>query len=411
MKPRYILLYFILMLCGYSSVAQGPLEFIENKGQWGKWLKYKVSTPSGDVCLENDGLRYILSDLDNNYKMDFYHHGQTKIKPILKFHAYKVTFLGASLPKMSGDKPEKVYYNYFLGKDSTKWKSGIHPYRDVNYSNVYNGVDMHFSSDKGNMIYEFIVHPRGDAAQVKLQFDGQDNLQITNNNLMISTSVGQVTEMKPYAYQFINNEKIEVPCEYSLEGNVLSYSFPNGYDHSAILIIDPVVVLCTLTGSTADNWGYTATYDEAGNFYAGGLVNCLSYGGSFPVSPGAFQITFAGGYNPTTFPLEDSSYACDISIIKYDATLTSRIYATYLGGSGNERPHSMIVDPAGDLIVAGRSRSLDYPVTAGCVQSVNNGGWDIVVTKFKTDFKAVAYILLVQPLLVPLIWVATVMTV
>jgi len=388
MKPRYILLYFILMLCGYSSVAQGPLEFIENKGQWGKWLNYKIATPSGDVLLENDGIRYVLSDHDNNYKMDYYHHGQTKVKPILNFHCYKVTFVGASTPKMSGERPQKNYYNYFVGNDSSCWRAGIHPYRDVNYTNVYNGIDMHFSSDKGNLIYEFIVHPEGNASQVSLKFEGQDQIQLRNGELIISTSVGQVSEMKPVAYQFINDNRVEVACNYHLEGNVLTYDFPGGYDHSHVLIIDPVVVLCTLTGSTADNWGYTATYDEAGNFYAGGMVNCLSYagGGHFPVSPGAFQVTFGGGFGSSGDI--DSTYACDISIIKYDPTLTHRIYATYLGGSGNERPHSLIVDPSGDLIVAGRTRSIDYPVTPGCVQATNGGGWDIVVTKFNPDCTA-----------------------
>ena len=388
MTLRYFLLYFFIIRFAYVASAQAPVEFIENKGQWGNWFKYKAATPSGDVCLKKNGIRYILSDVDNNYKMDYYHHGHTKIRPVLKFHEYEVTFLGADIPEISGERPQKIYYNYFLGNDSSLWKTGIHPYRDINYNNLYSGIDMHFSSDKGNIVYEFIVHPDADAGQVKLKFEGQDHLEIKNNDLIISTSVGQVTELKPYAYQFINGSQVVVPCIYSLKGNVLSYSFPDDYNHSSVLIIDPVVVLCTLTGSTADNWGYTATFDEAGNFYAGGIVNALSYvgGGHFPVTPGAFQVTFGGGYGSALN--EDSTYACDISIIKYDPTLTTRIYATYLGGSGNERPHSMIVDPAGDLIVAGRTLSIDYPVTGGCYQGANGGGWDIVVTKFNTTCTA-----------------------
>lgn len=381
MRARFLYLYCILSLLSLKIFAQTPLEFIENRGQWGDWFKYRIMTQAGDVCLENDGFRYILSDYDNNYKMDFYHHGQTTVKPLLKFHCYKVTFEGAGKPQITGERPQKVYYNYYYGSDTARWKTGIHPCRSVNYGNLYEGIDMNVFSDKGNLEYEFIVQPNADPLQVKMRFDGQDDIRIKEKNLVISTTAGQVTEMKPYAFQYINDNKVEVPCEYKLRGNVLTYSFPDGYDHSQRLVIDPVVVLCTLTGSTADNWGFSATYDDQGNFYAGGLVNCWQYGGSFPVSPGAFQVTFGGGYG-TAGPSTGYAYAADISIIKYDATLHSRVYATYLGGSGNDHVHSMIVDPAGELIIAGRTRSQNYPVVPGSYQTTNAGGWDIVVTKF-----------------------------
>lgn len=384
MRPRYILLYCLLALFAKSSHAQGPVEFIENQGQWGSWFKYKAATYGGDVLLEQDGFRYVLGDPDNSFKMDYYHHGQTTEKPILKFHCYKVTFEGAQIPDIQGERPQKMYYNYFLGNDPSKWKSEIHPYRAINYKHLYNGVDMHITSSKGNIEYEFMVQPNADASQVKLKFQGQDGLKIKNHSLVISTSIGQITEMRPVAYQYINDERVEVPCEYRLKDNTLSFSFPDGYDHTHSLVIDPVVVFCTLTGSTADNWGFTATYDNAGNFYAGGLVNNFAFAGtSFPVSPGAFQVTFGGGntyVDPSTGQLW--AYAADISIIKYDPTLVNRIYATYLGGIGNDHAHSMVVDPAGNLAIAGRTRSINYPVTGGAFQSSLNGGWDIVVTKF-----------------------------
>ncbi len=381
MKPRCILFYCVLLLAAIRSSGQ-PVEFVQNKGQWGNWFNYKAATPAGDVLLEKDGFRYVLQDEDNNYKMDYYHHGQTKEKPVLKFHVYKVTFEGAKTPVITGEKEQKVYYNYFLGSDSSRWKTGIHPCRDVNYSSLYDGVDMHVTSEKGNITYEFFVRPNADASQLKMRFDGQNSIKVKDGNLVVSTSVGNVTEMKPYAYQYIDYNRVEVPCTYQLKGNLLTYEFPKGYDHSQQLIIDPIVLLCTLSGSTADNWGYTATYDDAGNFYAGGLVNTLEYGGTYPVSPGAFQTTFGGGMSLPLPMAPDSAYASDIAIIKYDATLTTRVYATYLGGSGNDHVHSMIVDPAGDLIIAGRTTSPNYPVTPTAYQTTNHGEWDIVVTKF-----------------------------
>src|ERR1700744_1101332 len=124
MKSRYLLLYYCLLLFAVVSHAQQQVEFVENKGQWGTWFQYKAATPSGDVLLEKNGFRYVLQDEDNNYQVDYYHHGQTTIKPVLKFHVYKVTFEGANPPEIKSDKPQNIYYNYFLGNDSSLWKTG-----------------------------------------------------------------------------------------------------------------------------------------------------------------------------------------------------------------------------------------------------------------------------------------------
>lgn len=388
MKPRYSIFCCFFMLIALQGFCQSPLEFVQNRGQWGKWFEYKTDTRGADICLEQDGFRYIMHDKSNNTNLDKYHHGAIKDIPVLKFHCYKMTFEGAKKPQIQGSRPFDVYYNYFLGNDSAKWKTGIHPCRNVGYTNLYNGIDMSVASEKGNMIYDFIVKPNADVNEIKLLFEGQDGLSVSNNMLTIHTSVGDATESKPYAYQLINDERKEVTCNYKLNENRITFEFPNGYDHSQTLYIDPTVDFCTLTGSKADNWGFTATYDDAGNFYNGGLVNCLNFGGTFPVSPGAFQTTFGGGFTGSALYgpyATDSVYASDISIIKYDPTGVSRIYATYLGGSGNERPHSMIVDPSNELIVVGRTRSTDYPVTPGAYHTANAGGTDMVLTKFNAS--------------------------
>jgi len=386
MKPRYILLYCFLSLFARTALAQNSVEFIENKGQWGNWFKYKAVTLGGEVFLENNGLRYLLCDPSNAWKMDSFHHGQMRERPTMKFHVYKVTFEGANeQPIMEGQKPQSNYYNYFIGNKPEQWKTGIHPYLAMDYNNLYKGINMHLSSDGGSLVYEFFVQPGADASQVKLNFDGPDNMYINDGNLVINTSVGKMMEMKPEAYQYGSDGKIVVACNYRLKNNKVTFDFPDDYDHTKQLIIDPTIVFCSFTGSTADNWGFTATYDNSGNFYMGGLVNALAIagGGAYPVSPGAFQSTFGGGEGATAI-----EYGADIGIMKLSPDGKSRIYATYLGGANNERPHSLIVDGAGNLIVAGRTHSTDFPVTPGAFQSTNHGGWDIIVSKLNSTATA-----------------------
>ena len=56
--------------------------------------------------------------------------------------------------------------------------------------------------------------------------------------------------------------------------------------------------------------------------------------------------------------------------------------ALILGGSGNEQPHSMIVDNQGNLVVAGRTNSTNFPNA----DSYGSGGnYDIFIAKFSSD--------------------------
>ena len=113
-----------------------------------------------------------------------------------------------------------------------------------------------------------------------------------------------------------------------VKGDVVKFKVKN-YSPDQTLIIDPTEIFFSYSGSTADNWGFTATYGPDGSFYGGGIV----FGDGFPASPVLTIILLMATF--------------DIAIIKLSPDGRNRIYATYIGGSGEEQPHSLIVDPAG----------------------------------------------------------------
>lgn len=384
MKQRYWLFFLLFPLVVKAAPSLTPIHFIENRGQWDAPFKYKAETGRGDVYLLPNEFVYVIGDYANIDKIEAYHHGYTRQPQVLKFHEYRMVFEGANKDaRIAGSKEQATYYNYFLGSDSTKWKTGIHPFLALDYYNLYNGINMHVSSEEGSIKYEFIATPGSNTDQVKMNYEGADGLQVNKaGNLIIKTSVGDVTELKPFAYQYVNGQRIEVPCNYKLKDGHITYRFPKDYDHALNLVIDPTVVFATFTGSTADNFGYTATYDNQGNFYAGGLVS-LNLGGAYPVTPGAFQVTYGGGTNTSGI-----QYACDMGIMKFSADGTNRIWATYLGGADNDQPHSMVVDSAENLVIAGRTYSNNFPVKAGCYDTSHNGNADIVVVKLNSTATA-----------------------
>jgi gliding motility-associated-like protein len=289
-------------------------------------------------------------------------------------HAYNVKFLGSN-PKSEivPDKPLYTYNNYILGNDPSKWVFNASLYQAITVKDVYPGIDVRYYSNNGTLKYDIIVRPGGDVSKIAMKYDGLDEMKLKARDLVLGTSVGELKELSPYTFQYDEKGRKEINTKYSLKNNIVRFDVKN-YDPSSTLIIDPNLVFCSFSGSTADNWGFTATYGPDGSMYGGGIV----MGTGWPVSPGAFQTSFGGGGGTGCF-----TGNIDIGIIKLSPDGTKRIYATYLGGSQQDVPQSLIVDPQGNLIVAGRTTSPNYPVKNGGL--IGSGGkYDIVLTKFNS---------------------------
>lgn len=378
---RFLLKCLLLLLPITLKAGPGsaPIEFVQNQGQWDNAFLYKAITPNADIYVEKNGFTFMLGAHDNYMKIHELKEGRLSSPQTLKFHAYRIIFEGALQAEVTGSKPQQHYYNYFLGNKPEKWKSGIHPNQSVDYKEIYKGVDLHIASENSLLKYDLIVQPGTDPSVIQLKYDGVEKLDVRNSKLQLTTSIGVAEEMKPFAYQYIDGVRKEVPCKYKINGNKVSYVFPKGYDATKTLVIDPTLVFATFTGSTSDNWGFTATYDNFGNFYAGGGAS----GATYPVTTGAYDVTFNGGgtgggnINPQT---GGGYFECDIAISKINATGTAPIYSTYIGGTNNDQPHSMIVDASGNLYIAGRTYSNDYPFTNTAYDVTHNGNADIVVT-------------------------------
>jgi gliding motility-associated-like protein len=357
-----------------NSFAQhSHIEFKENKGQWENNILFKAQLPAGQLYLEQNKLTYQFFNEKDMVRMGDLHHGWIKnpqaSDSILNLHAFEVEFINALTSQTNPQHPCSDYENYFIGNDSSKWATDVKKYQDVTYQNLYQGIDLKlYSGDNNGLKYDFIVAPNADATQIQLQYNGQNNISINKEGqLVITTSVNTLIEQKPFAYQLINGAQKEVKCTFKLVGNVLSFDFPKNYDKTLPLIIDPALIFASYSGSTIDNWGYTATYDDDGNLYGGGVAFGLGY----PITTGAFQITYNGGYT-------------DISITKFNPYGTNLIYSTYIGGASNDYPHSLIVNHNDELLILGTTQSINFPIANG-YDVTYNGGYDIFITKLSVN--------------------------
>ena len=148
------------------------------------------------------------------------------------------------------------------------------------------------------------------------------------------------------------------------------------YDHSKPLVIDPELVYSTYLGG--DNFWDTANgiaVDPSGNAYVTGTT----LANDFPtVNP--FQATNKSP-NGTAF------------VTKFNATGTALVYSTYLGGSGGDKGAAIAVDSAGNAYLTGSTCSSDFPTAYppqasrkgpcdGFVTKLNASGTSLVYSTF-----------------------------
>jgi hypothetical protein len=115
--------------------------------------------------------------------------------------------------------------------------------------------------------------------------------------------------------------------------------------------------------------------DAQGNAYVTGRTHSLN----FPTTPGAFQTALQG--------------SSDVFVTKVDATGSSLVYSTYLGGSGSgfEHGRGIAVDASGTAYVTGLTESPTFPTTPGAFRTSSSGSGEAFVTKMSTDGSGLVY--------------------
>jgi uncharacterized protein (TIGR03437 family) len=107
------------------------------------------------------------------------------------------------------------------------------------------------------------------------------------------------------------------------------------------------LVYATYLGGSSYEYGYGIAVDASGNAYLTGTTRS----GDFPTTPDAFRSCPAGSY---------LAYD-DTFVAKLNASGSGILYSTCLGGSNNDSPTNIALDPLGNIYVAGFTNSSDFP--------------------------------------------------
>lgn len=359
---RKILIYFSILLHTNIALGQEEIWIKPNRGQWHENVVYKIGVPTGDMYLEKGGFTYFF-----NNKSEFYnhshedHHHDDEHGFELKGQVVRTNFINSNpQPIFKEIDPSDHYENYLIGNDSTKWVQNLHLYNEVDYINLYPGINLNVYQKNSTLKYDIIVAPNSDPNQFRVSYSGASKIKIKDEALLIKTEFGELTEKKPFAYQLVNGIKKEVKCEYVLNDTIMNFAFPDGYDTTQVLVIDPELAFSTFTGASADNWGMTACPDINDNLIAGGIV----FESGYPLIS-AYDNSFNG--------------SVDVGITKFNANGSAIVYSTYIGGSSSETPHSIIVNDQNELYIMGATSSLNFPLSPTAYQNSFGGGSFMVV--------------------------------
>lgn len=235
MKKIFILfLCFCAYLNVYADSNSSGYSFMQNKGQILDTNNNShpeiIFTGRGDnylIYLRNNGWSYILKSFDStSYKTE----------------RVDIDFVNPNYVFEFETKNQMPGYDNFPVRNNESINYVL-SFGEVVYKNIFNGIDLRFYYDRGNLRYDYIVHPGADPKQIKMEIKHSGLPELNDGyGINIPIKLGYIKKEKPFSYQIENHIRKEVSSKYVLNTNILGFELGN-YDISKELIIDPVSLI------------------------------------------------------------------------------------------------------------------------------------------------------------------------
>lgn len=348
--------------------------FIENKGQWSSDVLYLTQMGGLNVWITKSGMQYEF--YKNELNEDYSTNNLTYKKKKQVGHRIGYIHKGNNQTyHAEGKQKQTNYYNYLIGKNSSKHTTYVELYKEILIKEVYNGIDMRYYFDNGLLRYDYIVHPNADPNQISFSIDGssKETYLNKNNELVFTTCFGEAKNSDLYCYQ--KNKKNKVEATFIKIKDNWKIKLEN-YNKNEVLIIDPLLY-STYIGGNQDDVGTSLTIDSSNNVYVTGWTSSINY----DTTLGAFQTVKDGG-----------NY--DAFVSKLNSTGTSLIYSTYIGGNEDDVSNCIKVDELGNAYIIGNTSSFDFDITSNAFQTTKAGFfgiYDVFVCKLNSTGTSLLY--------------------
>ena len=148
--------------------------------------------------------------------------------------------------------------------------------------------------------------------------------------------------------------------------------------------------LTTLLASTYVGGSYMEIWPSIEIDASNNVVISGSSGSSnYPTSEGAYDRTLNG--TPGNDPVNR-----DVVITRLNNNLTTLLSSTYVGSGGYEGGLQLLLDPAGNIVVAGHVLSPTYPVTSGVLDETHSGD-EYFISRLAPDLSSLVASTFIRP--------------
>jgi PKD repeat protein len=384
----------LLLSCLLSArlQAQSAQKFDLNSKEW-SFVENKGQLPNADADVKYYGrqggvslyckpgmLSFIFSKTvpdtetikKNKIPVDFVDPDK-KIQPLLVSvtRADMVLLNSNHAARVITGKRQAYYENYYTACTPEEGITNVPTFKTITYLEIYPHIDMVLYTRPGGMKYEFMVHPGGNVADIKLQWNGLRKMeQGEDGGIQYETVYGYLHESRPVSYF---SDGLNVITDYKISTNVVQFKTANTGVFNKDLTIDPGLVWGTYFGGDTADYGFGIAVDRTGNEVAiSGYTNTFRYPSQI-ASAGAYQTTLAGN--------------SDAFIASFTSS-GSKNWSTYYGGNNYDYGAAVSIDTAGYIYVSGRTYSASGLGTSGSYQSTGSGG-DAFIAKFTKSGKRV----------------------
>lgn len=437
---------------GRAALAQAGLQFEENRGQADPRVRFLLRDGSQTLFLTADSAWFVSHTQKGsaagtlgaaNIAGSAANAERATSDQSKELYAVQMKIENAN-PKarITGSGQTQGRVNYFRGNDPAGWETNVPAFSSVVYKEVYRGVDLvYYINQKHQVEYDFRLEAGADPSQIAVRFNGQNKIETApSGDLIIKTPAGEIRQAPPTVYQQMNGNRQEISSSYVVDKAGLIRFALGKYDSAQALVIDPGISYSTFLGGSLLDQGNAIAIDSSGNAYVTGFASS----GNFPTSVGAVQTSkgflddvfvtklnptgdaivystylggnlvdqgnaiavdssgnayitgfTASGNFPTTFGAFQTSRKSlkDTFVAKLDASGSSLLYSTYLGGSlASDQGNGIAIDSSGNTYVTGLTASNQFPTTADVVQaSIGGGAGDAYVTKLNSTGTALVY--------------------
>jgi len=364
MKKILVAITAMILFSSYETIAQPAPAlkqqpvFVQNLGQIVDFeqnlrneLLYYAQTSTFDIYFRKGGITYIFKKGDAFPEIaSLMPETQEKIvKEYMNkntlYYRLDIDFVNTQSQMQIRGKGRTEFYQNFYYAHCPQGVMNVNSFEKILYENVYEGIDLEFYLLEGKFKYDVIVHPEGNINDIRLKFNGAENISLKNNEIVIESPVGQIIESLPESYVLTSEGgKSETIVNYSLTDDEVQ--FTSEYDNNKMLIIDPQISWTTYYDDCFWN-GLGSSIDVKGTQC---VISSYGFSNNFPVlDPGGsayFQNLTAG--------------SGDYRILKFDNDGV-RIWATYYGGTGYDNISHIKIDYSGNIILAGHTESSNIP--------------------------------------------------